>query len=141
MRLIFGAANTPGSWLIRLFTFSRYSHVGIVYGDEVIEAHFPRVRSISLGEFKTHYPKWETAKLPCKDEYLAEQWLRTRIGNLYDLGGLIGIVFQREWQSNNRDFCSEMPILAARHGGTDYVRSDSVHRVTPELLREISIKD
>lgn len=137
MKLIFGAAPTLGSWLIRFFTFSRWSHVGVVYGYEVIEAHFPRVRSVPLSEFKASYPRNEFAELACDNEHIAEAWVRSRIGNLYDLGGLIAIPFLRgDWQSNSRDFCSELPITAAAMAGTEYVRD--VHRVTPEMLYELT---
>jgi len=139
MRLIFGAAPTLGSLTIRLATMSNWSHVGIVYGQEVIEAHWPRVRSIGLENFKAHYPRWELAELPCQNEAAAERWVRSRIGNLYDLGGLLAIAFQqRQWQANSRDFCSEMPILSALAGGTRYVREGALHRVTPGQLYDIS---
>lgn len=139
MKLIFGASRMPGSLLLQFFTFSPWSHVGIVYGEFVIEARFPRVRMTTVGAFQAHYPRWEFAELPCKDECAAEAFARGRIGRLYDLGGLLAFPFQnRAWESSSRDFCSELPILAAAAGGTRYVREGAQSRVTPGQLYDIS---
>lgn len=142
MKLIFGAAPTPGSLLIRGLTFSRWSHVGIVFGDEVIEAHWPRVASRSLDEFKAHYPSWDVTSLPCANEAAAERFVREQLGKLYDLGGLIAIPFQqRDWQAPSRWFCSELPPAAAAIGGTPYFLDAEQHRVTPGQLYAITRKD
>ena len=139
MKLIFGASRMPGSLLLQFFTFSRWSHVGIVYDGLVIEARFPRVRMTTVADFQTHYPRWEFADLPCADEGAAEAFARSRIGRLYDLGGLLAFPFQnRDWDSSSRDFCSELPIRAAAAGGTRYVREGSLGRITPGTLYDIS---
>lgn len=139
MKLIFGSNPWPGSLLIRLATFSQWSHVGIVYGDYVVEAKFPRVRQTTVGNFIAHYPKWEFAELPCANEAKAESWAMSRIGKLYDVGGLIAFPFQqRDWESRGRYFCSELPILAAAEGGTRYVRDGARSRVTPGQLYDLS---
>ena len=139
MKLIFGASHRPGSLLLQLFTFSRWSHVGMVYGEEVIEARFPRVRVTTVAEFQAHYPRWEFAELPCADEAVAEAYARSRVGRLYDIGGLLAFPFQnRDFESSIRDFCSELPIRAAAAGGTRYVREQSLSRVTPGVLYDLS---
>ena len=131
MKLIFGASRMPGSLLLQFFTFSRWSHVGIVYGDFVIEARFPRVRMTTVAEFQAHYPRWEFAELPCADEGAAEAFARSRIGRLYDLGGLLAFPFQnRAWETSSRDFCSALPILPAGGAGTPYVREGARRGVT-----------
>lgn len=135
MKLIFGSANTPGSWLIQLATFSRWSHVGIVYGGMVIEARFPRVRMTTLEDFRAHYPRHEIATLPCKDNDAAWVFAFEQIGKLYDVGGLFAIVFQRrQWQSGNRWFCSELPPAATNAGGTPWFRAAERNRITPAML-------
>lgn len=139
MKLIFGASHRPGSLLLQAFTFSRWSHVGMVYGEEVIEARFPRVRVTTVAEFQAHYPRWEFAELPCADEAVAEAYARSRVGRLYDIGGLLAFPFQnRDFESSSRDFCSELPIRAAAAGGTRYVREQSLSRVTPGVLYDLS---
>lgn len=139
MKLIFGASYMPGSLLLQAFTFSRWSHVGMVYGEEVIEARFPRVRVTTVAEFQAHYPRWEFAELPCADEAVAEAYARSRVGRLYDIGGLLAFPFQnRDFESSSRDFCSELPIRAAAAGGTRYVREQSLSRVTPGVLYDLS---
>ncbi len=139
MKLIFGASYRPGSLLLQAFTFSRWSHVGMVFGDVVIEARFPRVRVTTVAEFQTHYPRWEFARLPCPNEAAAEAYARSRIGRLYDIGGLLAFPFQRrDWEASSRDFCSEMPVRAAAIGGARYVRSGSLGRVTPGMLYDLA---
>lgn len=140
MKLIFGSNPWPGSLLIRLATFSRWSHVGVVFGDYVVEARFPRVRQTTVGNFIAHYPTWEFAELPCADEAAAEAWVMSRVGNLYDVGGLLAFPFQnRDFESSSRDFCSELPIKAAAVGGTRYVREQALSRVTPGVLYDLSV--
>ena len=140
MKLIFGASRMPGSLLLQFFTFSRWSHVGIVYDGMVIEARFPRVRMTTVADFQAHYPRCEFAKLPCADEAAAEAYARSRIGRLYDLGGLLAFPFQnRDFESSSRDFCSELPIRAAAAGGTRYVREHALSRVTPGMLYDLSL--
>lgn len=137
MKVIFGSRKKIGSLLLRFFTFSRWSHVGIVYGDSVVEASILRVRTIPLCEFKLEYPEWEMGDLPCADEAKARDYAYSRVGNLYDFGGLLAFPFRlRNWQASSRDFCSELPVCAAQVGGTEYVRD--VHRVTPELLYQLT---
>lgn len=139
MKLIFGASRMPGSLLLQFFTFSQWSHVGIVYGEFVVEARFPRVRMTTVGDFQAHYPRWEFAELPCADEAVAEAYARSRVGRLYDIGGLLAFPFQnRDFESSSRDFCSELPIRAAAAGGTRYVREQSLSRVTPGVLYDLS---
>jgi hypothetical protein len=139
MKLIFGASRMPGSLLLQFFTFSQWSHVGIDYGEFVVEARFPRVRMTTVADFQSHYPRWEFADLPCADEGAAEAFARSRIGRRYDLGGLLAFPFQnRDWESSSRDFCSELPIRAAAAGGTRYVREGSLGRITPGTLYDIS---
>lgn len=136
MKLIFGAAPTIGSLLIRTLTFSQWSHVGIVVGDDVIEARFPKVRKTTLAEFQAHYPRNAFGTLEMNNELVAESYVRSRVGKWYDLGGLLAIPFQRDWQNNDRDFCSELPVTAGQFVGNKYFRD--AHRVTPEMLWEIS---
>lgn len=135
MELIFGAAPRIGSLFLRIFTFSRWSHVGVVNGDEVIEAHFPRVRSVPLAEFKANYPTWEMADLPTPDDARAWQFCRDQIGKLYDVGALFAFPFQRrDWESPNRWFCSELPVAAANAAGAHYYRDSELSRITPGEL-------
>jgi uncharacterized protein YycO len=136
MKLIFGANRRPGSLLIRLFTFSQWSHVGIIYpGCRVLEAHWPRVRATTVEDFKENYPQWAVAELPCRDEQAALDWAMTQVGKLYDLGGLIAIPFQRrDWQSPGRWFCSELPPAAAAVGGSPWFNEAEISRITPGQL-------
>lgn len=136
MELIFGARPRPGSLLIRLATFSAWSHVGIVYPNgRVLEACLPRVRVTTLEAFKLHYPTWATATLTCLDDQAALDWAMAQVGKLYDLGGLLAIPFQqRNWQSDGRWFCSEIPVAAANVGGTPWFVDSERHRITPGQL-------
>lgn len=136
MKLIFGARPAPGSLLIRLATFSAWSHVGIVYpNDRVLEARFPRVRVTTLDDFKRHYPRHAVVTLPCRDDRAALDWAMAQVGKLYDLGGLLAIPFQqRDWQSDGRWFCSEIPVAAANVGGTPWFVDSERNRITPGQL-------
>lgn len=133
--VIFARSPKPISWLIRAFTWSRWSHVGVIMpGGMVIESKGGKgVHAISLHEFKARYPEWQKATVPCRDRQLALRFLRSQLGKPYDMTAIYSIALRRDWQETDSWFCSELVAYA-----TGLFRQDYIKRITPEDLWRIS---
>lgn len=137
VKVAFARNYKPGSLAIRLFCWSRWSHVAIVVdGQHCIEATaLDGVVQTDLKEFKKRYSKVEFAIIPVTDVNLALSLARNQLGKKYDWLAIIGMVLRFNWAKGNRWFCSE---LVAHCSGM--FRRDRVERVTPEHLWMISRK-
>lgn len=134
MRLLFCTSKKPGSMLIRAFTWSAWSHVALVDGDEVIEAVWPRVRVAPLQAVLAAHSAHAFVDLPAEVGQRVIQAARSQVGKPYDWTALIGIVLRRDWQEGGSWFCSELAAWAMARGGAPLFRSDTLHRVTPQQL-------
>ena len=132
--VIFGKANAISSYAIRAFTWSRWSHVGIIDGDYVVEALAGQgVVRTPLAEFKARYDKWEIAQAPVADLDIAYKRLREQIGKKYDYLAIVGIILRQRWDNTEAWICSELYAHIS-----DIVRHDRVSRFTPECVWRIS---
>lgn len=139
MRVLFCTSTLPGAVAIRALTWSRFSHVALIDGEEVIEAVWPRVRIASLADvIASHSQGYAIADLYCADPAAAIAAARAQIGKPYDLGALAGILFRRDWQAGSRWFCSELVAWAFAQGGSPLFRADALSRITPQHLWMIS---
>lgn len=136
VKLIFGKSNTIGSWLIRLSTFSRWSHVGIVTadGNNVIEARaFHGVVVTPIDEFKKRYTSWEIANAPVVDIDQCHTLCRQQIGKKYDWSAIFGFIFRKRIDDTDKWICSELYAYCS-----GVVRNDRLARFTPEDCWKIS---
>lgn len=138
LRLAFSTSNKPGSLLIRAATWSRWSHVGIVAGNSVIEAVWPRVRVMSLADWMRAWPAVQFAQVACPRPAEALKFALAQVGNPYDWTALLGIGLHRDWQEPDSWFCSELASAALVEGGADLFRTGYQHRITPEHLWMVS---
>lgn len=128
--VIFARTWKPFSLIIRLFTWSRWSHCGIIDGDNVIEATAAHgVVVTPLREFKIRYPQYRIAKIPVRNKRLAYQYARAEIGKHYDWLAIFSLVLRRDWETPDRWFCSELVAHCCRT-----YRRESISRITPECL-------
>jgi len=85
MRVIFCRKATLGSWLIRAFTWSRWSHCMIVDGSTVIDATFTHggVRRRALLAAVAETSAREEVDIPLTDDqqFAALSWLAAQVGN------------------------------------------------------------
>lgn len=132
MIVVFGRSRTLASFAIRLFTWSRWSHVGILDGDNVIEATSRKgVAVTTLEAFMSRYHSTQVAEVPSVDGWCDR--LLECIGDGYDWRGIFSLVFRSKWDDRGKWFCSELVAYASgmfRHG--------RVSRVTPEHIWMIS---
>lgn len=133
MRAIYSRSLMPGSFVICALTWSKWSHCGVVTPDgTVIEAAaFHGVREISASEFLAGKTSTLIREIPVPDDAAAIAFARTQVGKPYDYLGVAGIGLHRDWQQDDRWFCSELVEAAAAAGGRPRFINDA-RRVTPQ---------
>lgn len=132
--LIFGRSNTLASAAIRLFTWSRWSHVGIVHGDMVIEATARHgVTLTPLLQFRQRYSAWAMADMPVEDRMEAINLALLQVGKPYDWSGIFGIFLRTGWSKPDRWFCSELVAYVSQ-----LFRKDRISRIRPEHIWSLS---
>lgn len=130
MVVLFCRSRTIGSLLIRLLTFSRWSHVALVHPDgSAIEATWPRVRLVPAAQIINEHDVAELAEIRAVSN--AWEIACAQIGKPYDLSGLWFFLTRRDWQRDDKWFCSELVAYAT--GGWR-----SAGRITPEIIYEAS---
>lgn len=134
MKILFCTSKLPGAALIRAVTWSDYSHVAIIDGDEAIEAVWPCVRVSPLADVIASHPEHVIADFPCLSPIDAIKAARSQVGKPYDLAGILGIGLHRDWQETDSWFCSELVAWAFVQGGTPLFRPEAMHRITPQHL-------
>lgn len=131
MRLLFLRRDTLACRLIRLATWSQWSHVAVVVGADVIEATAAHgVRVAPLYEVMSGATKHAFANVACGD-VRAQLFLREQLGRPYDWTAVLGVFWHRDWQEDDSWFCSELVASAALRGGAVLVRKRQ-NRITPE---------
>lgn len=135
VQLLFTRRRLIGSLLIRGVTWSAFSHVEIVVGDQVIGASM--FGGVVLTPLKERLSKASYAALvdmPCADANAVKATALSKLGAGYDYVGLLGILFHASWlQVKGRFFCSEFVAWAFSQGGTPLLRAE-LARVTPQHL-------
>lgn len=132
MQIIFGRRHSISSYLIRVFTWSKWSHCGVIVGGKVYEATASNgVVLTNIGEFKNKYKDYIILELPAKEGWQAK--LHNQLGKKYDWLAIINFIFRRNWQSPNKWFCSEYIAYASGIFNTKYVS-----RITPQHVLMVS---
>lgn len=134
MRILFCTSKLPGAVLIRAVTWSDWSHVAIVDGEEVIEATWPAVRVAPLAEVIAKHSRHILVDLPSPDSAAVIAAARSQVGKPYDLTALFGLLVRRDWQEADRWFCSELVAWSFQQGGSPLFRPDALYRITPQHL-------
>ena len=112
MNLILCRNRTIGSALLRLATWSQWSHVAI--HDEGIGVVFDTTfahggcRAWPEADFRLRYPDREERELVVDNPPAARAWLLNQLGKPYDWSAIAGFVFRRDdWNKPDAWFCSE----------------------------------
>lgn len=141
MRVLFCTSNLLGAVLIRTVTWSDWSHVALVDGDEAIEATWPAVMVTPLADVIAKHSAHIIIDLPCLCPEAAIAAARYQVGKPYDLSALFGLLMHRDWQEDDRWFCSELVAWAFAQGGSPLFRPEAMRRITPQHLWMLSPPD
>lgn len=134
-RLLFSTSRHPLSGIVRAGTRSRWSHVGLIDGNSVIEATATHgVVRTRLFESLARASEFAFVELPCTDPAAAIAMAAGEIGKPYDWSGVFGIGFNRDWQEDDAWFCSELVAWAFEETLQPLLRSEVLRRVTPQHL-------
>lgn len=135
IRLFFSTRVSPFSALIRLATWSSWSHVALVDGDSVIESvALHGTRRLSLIDAKANASRWSIVDIPCDDPMAVIFAAGSQLGKPYDYWAVLGLGLRRNWQDDEAWFCSELIAWAFAQAGHPLFRQDALRRVTPEHL-------
>lgn len=138
MKLLFCTSDLPGSVLIRAITWSKWSHVAIVDGDDVIEAVWPRVRISRLADVLAKHPSYVLVDVETPFNLAIIKAARSQVFKPYDFTALFGILAHRDWEQSDAWFCSELVSWAFGQGGLSLFREDALHRITPQDLWKLA---
>ncbi|WP_345815290.1 YiiX/YebB-like N1pC/P60 family cysteine hydrolase [Paraburkholderia sp. PREW-6R] len=136
MKIAFCTSDDPGSAIIRAATWSEFSHVAQVLpdGERVVEAVLPGVRVTSIEQLVRNHTRISLVDIPCADEGAAAEAALSQVGKPYDWRALLGIGLHRDWQSDEKWFCSELLAWCLAQGGKRLFRAEAMRRVTPQHL-------
>ena len=135
VELLFTRRRHPGSLLIRTVTWSAWSHVDVVHGDNVIGAVAPH--GVELQPLAERLAKASQAAVMIVPSAMAKKVrdiANTQLGKPYDWLGAAGIGLHRNWQETDSWFCSEFAAWCFSTAGHPLIRQEFVHRVTPQHL-------
>lgn len=133
IKLLFCTTNGPISWAIKVVTWSTWSHVAFIDGDDVIEAvSIHGVRRYPLAKRLTEVSKYAIVELSCDNPEAVLAAAALQIGKPYDYTGVLGIGFHRDWTATNSWWCSELVAWAIATGDKPQWRTDALRRITPE---------
>lgn len=132
MKIIFSRSSTIGSLLIRGGTWSVWSHCGIfTHEDTVIDSTMEHgVSERPVLEWTKDISAYDVIDVDCPNPQDAIKWARTQIGKAYDWTAIIGFGFHREWNKDDKWFCSEFVEAALTQGGRKRWRNP--RRITPQ---------
>lgn len=135
IKLLFSRRNHPGSWLIRTFSWSEWSHVEIMMPDgRLLGAAAPE--GVGLCTYEERIKISAHAATMCfpGDMNAAATWGETQLGKPYDYFGVLGLGLHRDWEADDSWWCSEFAAQFLKQGGFAPYRSDAIKRLTPQHL-------
>lgn len=133
LRLLFGRSHSIGSLIVRVGTASVWGHVGVLTDDgTVIEARaWQGVVERPFDEVVAGMSYHHIAPVECPRPEAGIAWARTQIGRPYDWAGVFAIPVRRQWDREDRWFCSEFVEAAIANAGRRRWRHP--WRITPGL--------
>jgi hypothetical protein len=109
VKVVFGSNWKPASLFIKLFTWSRWCHCGIVDGEYIIDTTLATgCRRILITEWVKHYSKYEVMDFPTESKEGCIEKARSFVGTAYDRLGIFSYVFYRDFSDKTKFFCSEL---------------------------------
>lgn len=131
---LFSRSHAIGSYIIRLKTWSEWSHCAVLTDDKtVIETVFPHgVREIPFDDWVKTKTKWsqKERKVPNPEKSLA--FFRGQIGKEYDTFAVVGIALNRDWREPDQWYCSELNESGFAEGGLAIFDPKVTKFISPE---------
>lgn len=131
---LFSRSHAIGSYLIRLKTWSKWSHCALLTPDDtVIESSWPHgVREVEFSEWAKNKTAWSQKTRIVPNEDKTVRFLRLQINKKYDVFAVIGILFQRVWSDPSEWYCSELNESALSAGGLATFDPETTNSISPQ---------
>lgn len=135
-KIIFSTQSSIFSLLIRLFTFSKYSHVSLqISENEIIDSTFSKgVSKRSLEDLLSKSSRYEILEIDAIEIDQILPWLESQIGKPYDIMAVLALPFTRKWTGDDKWFCSEYLTVGLYNAGLKIFNKHTTSRITPEML-------
>ena len=134
--VLFSKRQHPGSYLIRAVTWSSWSHCELLHedGQTLIGAAAPHgVVHDTLQNRLTIAESVVRMDFP-GDFSAAWQFAESQFNRPYDWSGVVGLGLHRDWEADDKWFCSELVGAALHAAGFMPYRADILRRLTPQHL-------
>ena len=120
------------SALIRWFTNSKFSHVDFVMPDgKLMGARFRGGVQIRPKDYTTFTNIERYAVYTDKADAIYA-YAQSKIGTPYDFEALFAFAFNKNWENDNKLFCSNFTAISFKEGGLLSLNPDAdVKRITP----------
>lgn len=134
VKIRFASSKSLISWVIRIFTWSRVSHVDYVFeypnGGREYYGALPST-GVDYNDVEFDYVEYYEVDVPKPEEL--EKFLLEQRHKSYDWMAILSIVFRNQWQRDKKWFCSEL-IAAALEAGGIRIFNERHYRITPRDL-------
>lgn len=135
IKLLFSRRNHPGSWLIRAVSWSEWSHVEIILPDgRLLGAAAPQGVGLSTYEERMAIAAHAAIMYFPGNMDAAMAWGETQLRKPYDYLGVIGLGLHRDWEEDDKWWCSEFAGEFLVQGGFAPFRPEAIRRLTPQHL-------
>lgn len=134
IRFMFTNSKFSFSPIIRVFTWSEFSHMAIIIDDEtVLHSDLNGVRLEKIKSLQERSTSWMIAEYECERPHDLINVCMTQIGKPYDYLAWIGILFRHiNLKDNSKWVCSELPEYGAWLSGQSFFYREFNHRITPQ---------
>ena len=142
MKILFTRRRHLGSLIIRMVTWSAYSHVDFILDEErVLGATAPN--GVNVEPIRNRLAKASKAvvmEINDVDLDKAKEFAIAQLGKKYDWTNIIGIYLHRDWQDSDSWSCAELIAAILKHSGVQLFDIKFYHRVTPQHLLMLNYK-
>lgn len=132
IQLQFSTTKTIASRLIRWRDWSNYSHVDFVMPDGRLLGALPN-GGVQIRDDHPVINKLILSIYVTDSQYEdIVSALVSQINKPYDYAGVVGLVFNRDWEEEDKWFCSEFIMYGFKHGGINLLRTNNLSRISPK---------
>lgn len=133
--LLFSRRNHPGSWLIRAVSWSEWSHVEVVLpGGYLLGASAPHGVCLESMDKRMDIASHASLMNFPGDLDKGMRWAEGQLGKPYDYLGVIGLGLHRDWEEDDKWWCSEFAGKFLKEAGFAPYRENVIKRLTPQHL-------
>lgn len=133
IKLQFSAQNKIGSMLIRWRDWSDYSHVDTLLPDgSLLGARGDGIKIRDPYKISNKLILCiEVTEQQEKDYYAV---LFEQLGKPYDYAGISGFIINRDWQEDDKWFCSELIMYCLMKANIKILNIEHLNRITPNHM-------